>query len=214
MVGRPNGEPSNARKGQLRAFVTARTQTKDSDNVVKYRVTMEHSHHRIWRTLVDRGANGCILGRDTRVVNLTDQYIDLNGIDDHTVRNLRIGTGAGYVLSNQGPIILKFHQGAIMQDGKTIISPGQLEYFGCEVFDRPKFVMKEHPYFVTPTGDFKVPMAIQSGLPYIKMRAPTDDELNDPDIPHVDVTSPQIWDPTCIDSVPPDDWYESNRTDI
>ena len=148
------------------------------------------------------------------MVHFTDQYIDLNGIDDHTVRNLRIGTGAGLVMSNQGPLIFLFHQGAIMYDGKTIISPGQMEYFGCQVFDRPKFTMKEHPFMVTPSGDFKVPMAIQAGLPYIKMRPPTDDELNDPDIPHIDVTSPMVWDPTCLDSVPPDDWYESHRTNI
>ena len=214
MVSRPYGEPSIARKDTRRAFVTALSSREKRDNIVRYRVSNEHSHHRIWRTLVDRGANGCILGKDTRVVHLTDQYIDLNGIDDHTVRNLRIGTGAGLVMSNQGPVVLRFHQGAIMHDGKTIISPGQMEYFGCQVFDRPKFAMKAHPFLVTPTGDFKVPMAIQSGLPYIKMRAPTDDELNDPDIPHIDVTSPMVWDPTCLDSVPPEDWYESHRTTI
>ena len=211
---RPYGEPSIARKDTRRAFVTALSTREKRDNVVSYRVSNEHSHHRLWRTLVDRGANGCILGRDTRVVHFTDQYIDLNGIDDHTVRNLRIGTGAGLVMSNQGPLIFLFHQGAIMYDGKTIISPGQMEYFGCQVFDRPKFTMKEHPFMVTPSGDFKVPMAIQAGLPYIKMRPPTDDELNDPDIPHIDVTSPMVWDPTCLDSVPPDDWYESHRTNI
>ena len=102
MVSRPYGEPSIARKDTRRAFVTALSSREKRDNIVRYRVSYEHSHHRIWRTLVDRGANGCILGKDTRVVHLTDQYIDLNGIDDHTVRNLRIGTGAGLVMSNQG----------------------------------------------------------------------------------------------------------------
>ena len=101
-----------------------------------------------------------------------------------------------------------------MTDGKTIISPGQLEHFGCTIYDRPKFVLRNHPYLVTPTGDFKIPIAIQGGLPYIKMRPPTDNELNDGKIPQVDVTHPSTWDPSCLDSMPPDDWYESNRTPI
>ena len=36
--------------------------------------------------LVDRGANGCIAGRDASVVTRTDRFIDLTGVDDHTVR--------------------------------------------------------------------------------------------------------------------------------
>jgi hypothetical protein len=41
-----------------------------------------------WAALIDRGANGCIAGMDMKVIERTQNTIDLSGIDDHTVRNL------------------------------------------------------------------------------------------------------------------------------
>ncbi|CAB9524801.1 Retrotransposon protein [Seminavis robusta] len=160
----------------------------------------------MWRALMDRGANGCILGKDVRVIHRYGQFIDLSGIDDHTVQNLQLATAAAYILTDHGPIIGLIHQGAAMSHGKTILSPGQLEHFGCRVHDKALTVTGLDPYFVTPNG-FRVPMAIQSGLPYVQLRPPTDQELSDSSIPHVDLTSPHAWDPSCLDSVPADDWF-------
>ena len=101
---------------------------------------------------MDRGANGCILGKDVRVVHHTGQFIDLNGIDNHTVRHLQLVTGAAHILTDHGPIIGLFHQSALMTDGKTILSPGQLEHFGCQVYDKPSIVLGKDPFFVTPNG--------------------------------------------------------------
>ncbi|CAB9529787.1 Retrotransposon protein [Seminavis robusta] len=160
----------------------------------------------MWRALMDRGANGCILGKDVRVIHRYGQFIDLSGIDDHTVQNLQLATAAAYILTDHGPIIGLIHQGAAMSNGKTILSPGQLEHFGCRVHDKALTVTGLDPYFVTPNG-FRVPMAIKSGLPYVQLRPPTDQELSDSSIPHVDLTSPHAWDPSCLDSVPADDWF-------
>jgi hypothetical protein len=46
--------------------------------------------HHDWSALIDRGANGCIAGREMKVIETTMRTIDLSGIDDHTVRNLTI----------------------------------------------------------------------------------------------------------------------------
>ena len=99
---------------------------------------------------MDRGANGCIFGKDVRVVQKTGKCIDLSGIDNHTVQNLELATVAAYILTDYGPIIGIFHQGAIMPNGKSILSPGQMEYFGCQVFDRARHVTGTDPFFVTP----------------------------------------------------------------
>ena len=162
---------------------------------------------------MDRGANGCILGKDVRVVHHTGQFIDLNGIDNHTVRHLQLVTGAAHILTDHGPIIGLFHQSALMTDGKTILSPGQLEHFGCQVYDKPSIVLGKDPFFVTPNG-FRVPMAVSSGLPYVQLRPPTDQELHDSQIPHIDLTSPHPWDPKCLDSVPADGWYKAQDNTI
>ena len=164
------------------------------------------SQKRLWRSLMDRGANGCIFGSDVRIVNYYDEYVDLNGIDDHTVRNLQLAEGCAYVMTDHGPCILHIHQGAAMSDGKTILSPGQLESFGCQVFDKAKRITGDDPYFITPCGR-RIPMAVKFRLPYCKFRPPTDAEMADIGIPHIHITSPHTWDPRCLDSVPADDWY-------
>ena len=74
------------------------------------------SQKRLWRSLMDRGANGCIFGSDVRIVNYYDEYVDLNGIDDHTVRNLQLAEGCAYAMTDHGPCILHIHQGAAMSD--------------------------------------------------------------------------------------------------
>ena len=101
---------------------------------------------------MDRGANGCIFGTDVRIVKLYNENVDLNGIDKHTVRNLQLAEACAYVQTNRGPAILHIHQGAVMSDGKTILSPAQLEAFGCKVHDRTKRVSGKDPFFETPCG--------------------------------------------------------------
>ena len=53
--------------------------------------------HKLWSALVDRGANGGISGNDSQVIWRTETYIDLSGVDDHTIRNLELVTAGGVV---------------------------------------------------------------------------------------------------------------------
>ena len=167
-----------------------------------------------WRTLMDRGANGCIVSpRDFRITVRYGQWIDLNGIADHKVSDLELVTADTYVDSSKGPLIGKVHYGAAMHDGKSILCPGQLEYWGCTIQDKPFCISGEQPFLQTPYGH-KIPMVVVNGLAYLKFRPPTDEELNDPSIPHVDLTSPHGWDPACLDSQPPSDWCSGDQSTL
>ena len=77
--------------------------------------------------LINRGANGNIAGRDTRVIERTSKTIDLSGIDDHTVQNLTIIAAGGVVHTSLGKIIQVVHQVPDMtKESETILSAGQL----------------------------------------------------------------------------------------
>ena len=76
----------------------------------------------LWNALVDRGANGCITGSDMTVIEISDNSIDLSGIDDQTIRNLKLVKAGGVTKSSHGDIIIVIKQAAHMPDGKTIIS--------------------------------------------------------------------------------------------
>lgn len=158
-----------------------------------------------WNALIDRGANGSIAGRDMKVISRTARTINLSGIDDHTVRNLTLVTAGGVVDTPQGEIILIIHQTADMTlDSRTILSAGQLEAFGCKVYEKSPLVTQATPFLVTP-GGYRVPMSIRKGLPYIRMRPFGEKDWND--LPHVAITSPAEWDPSILDSDVPSQWY-------
>ena len=63
---------------------------------------------KLWASLIDRGANGGIAGTDTRVIQDTGRTIDLSGIDNHTINNLRIVKAGGVVRSNKGELSCTF----------------------------------------------------------------------------------------------------------
>ena len=89
-------------------------------------------------SLADRGANGCIIGRDMSIISRTEKYIDLTGIQEHTVNELNLVHAAGVVETQLGPVIAHVCQGAHMPDGKTILAPIQMEAHGCTVVDKAK----------------------------------------------------------------------------
>ena len=139
-----------------------------------------------------------------RVMKMTSDTIDLSGIDDHTIRNLNVVTAGGVTRIPEGEVIVVIHQAAHMADGRTIISAGQVEWFKNAVDDRPKVVTGRTPTITTPNGQ-RIPIAINKGLPYIKMRPFTDEE--EKTLPQVILTSPHPWDPSILDSKVKESWY-------
>jgi hypothetical protein len=88
-----------------------------------------HSRKSLWQALVDRGANGGIVGNDCRIIARTGKYIDLCSVDDHMVSNLELVTARAVVVTQNGLIIIIMNQYARMADGKTIHSSGQMEHY-------------------------------------------------------------------------------------
>ena len=159
--------------------------------------------------LVDRGANGCIVGSDTSLVERTDKYIDLTGIADHTVRKLNITHNAAVVDTHLGKVIAHIYQGASMTDGQTILAPVQMEAHGCTVMDGN--TDGKQPYIQTSDG-YRIPMCKRQGLLYVDMRPVLDAEWEQ--LPHIHLTSDTPWDPSRFDHEVDPNWMEGEADPV
>ncbi len=158
---------------------------------------------------MDRGANGGIVGSDARVIYKYDREVDVTGIDNHEIGGLHIVHAAAKMMSHLGPIIIMMRQYAMHGRNRTIHSCGQLEHYKNIVEDRGlkcggKQCVKLHEGYV-------LPLDIVNGLPYLKMSPHTDKEWEE--LPHVFLTSSDIWDPRVLDCTisDQDDWYNNIR---
>ena len=141
--------------------------------------------------LIDRGANGGIASGNLRVITRTDRAVDINGIDNHQVRDLNIVTTGGVVTTQCGLTIAIFHQMAHSPLGRTIVSSLQLEHFKNKVDDRSIHVQGEQSIRNI------MPLSFHQGLPYLEIRPFSDVEYQN--LPHVIMTSDAVWDPSIMD---------------
>ena len=147
-------------------------------------------------SLVDRGANGGIAGDDTRVIRKHVRTVDVTGIDNHEMTDLHIVDTASWAMSNKGPVILIFHQYAYHGLGRSIHSAIQFEHYKNKVDDKSMKIGGRQ--CITTLEGHVIPLDIINGLPYMKMRPPSDQELRD--LPHVIMTSGSRWNPAQLDS--------------
>jgi hypothetical protein len=155
--------------------------------------------------LVDRGANGGILGNDARVILKHQKSVDVTGIDNHELNSLRIVDGAAKIGTQYGPVIAILRQYAYHGLERTIHSAGQLEHYKQEVNDRSLKVGGKQ--CIRTNEGYVIPLDIINGLPYMKMVPYTDKEWKE--LPHVVLTNGAEWDPTVLDNTlsDKDDWY-------
>ena len=73
-------------------------------------------------SLIDRGANGGVAGADVRVIASTRRAINVQGISEHQVTDLKIVMAGGVVQTQRGPVIAILNQYAHIGTGKTIHS--------------------------------------------------------------------------------------------
>jgi hypothetical protein len=167
------------------------------------------SAHNVKRrgALVDRGANGGIAGDDTRVIHKHLRKVDVTGIDNHEMTDLQIVDTASWAMSNKGPVILIFNQYAYHGLGRSIHSAIQLEHYKNRVDDRS--IRSGGRQCLTTLEGYVIPLDIINGLPYMKMRPPSDDEMKD--LPHIIMTSGERWNPAKHDFTlsDQDDWYNT-----
>lgn len=146
--------------------------------------------------LVDRGANGGILGKDARPFWKYLRRINVTGIDNHKMRGIPVCDASAKILTNKGPAIGIFLGYAYSGKGRTIHSAGQFEAFGHKVDERSRKVGGKQ-CIITVQG-YIIPIDIVKGLPYIPMERHTDEEWDE--LPHIIMTGPGIWKPSCLDN--------------
>ena len=120
------------------------------------------------------------------------------------VANLRIVHADGVTRTPKGDVIVRIHQAAYMPEGRTIISPGQMEWNKVTVDERPKTITGKTPSILTLEG-YEIPISIRKGLPYISLRPPSDEERKT--LPKINLTSPYEWNPSVLDSKVNESWY-------
>jgi hypothetical protein len=91
-----------------------------------YRVSSHQS--KTTQYLVEHGSNGGVAGEDVRVIHKYHRTVDIQGIDNHQVNNINIGTVGGVVKTHHGQVISIMHQYALLGKGYTIHSPAQIEW--------------------------------------------------------------------------------------
>ena len=179
---------------------------------IQYAVNIKAKISKLLGCLVDRGANGCIIGYNMTIVSRSDKFIDLTGIEDHTVRQLNIVHAACVVETHLGLVILHIHQGAYMPDAKSILSPLQMEACGCTIMDKAAGVNEgEQPYVQSADG-YRFPLKMRQGLMYADVRPVRDEEWDQ--LPHVHLTTDNEWDPSIYDHELVDDWKDSFKDPV
>ena len=98
-------------------------------NVTTIRANKHGVHKRSRGALVDRGANGSIVGNDARVIRRLNKMVDVTGIDNHELNSLKMVDAAAKAYSQQGDVIIILHQCAYHGRGRSIISACQVEHY-------------------------------------------------------------------------------------
>ena len=190
---------------------TSSKRAADKPRQAKTHLTYSVGKHRADKpgALIDRGVNGGVAGADVRVIETTHRAVNVQGVSDHQVTDLKIVTAGGVVQTQHGPVIAIFHQYAHLGTGKTIHLSIQLEEFGLQVDEKPVQVPGGLQHIKTPDG-YVHPIRIKDGLPYISLRPYTDMEWET--LPHVVWTRDSDWDPAIFDhdfDEGSEEWYDA-----
>ena len=154
--------PTVVHTGSLLLQVHTREQN-DPPNIDLYHVSNHKVSKNLRGSLVDRGANGGILGNDARVFHTHRRMVDVTGIDNHELNSLKIVDASARIITHRGPAIVILRQYAYHAQGRTIHSAGQIENFKNKVDDRS---MKAGGTQCIRTNDgFVIPLDIINGLP-------------------------------------------------
>jgi len=146
-------------------------------------------------TLVDRGANGGLIGADARVFLKHQKVVDVRGIDNHELSSLPLVDATAKVTMHVGDVIVILRQYAYLGLGRTIHSSGQIEHYKNSVDDRSMIVGGRQ--CIKTLEGYIIPLNITAGLPYMDMHSHTDSEFEK--LPHVILTAGEEWNPNVLD---------------
>jgi hypothetical protein len=103
-------------------------------NDVMYQVS-NHKRMMLPLALIDRGTNGGVAGSDTWLIDKSLLSVHIQGINDHMIKDVPIGTVGAVVNTQRGEVIAIMHQYAYTGKGGTIHSSGQLKWCGNDIND-------------------------------------------------------------------------------
>lgn len=179
---------------------------------VTYQASVSSSKRKQGRgSLMDRGANGGIAGNDCVVIREYDREVDVTGIDNHEISDMKIVDAVGKIITQRGPAIAILQQCAHYGKGRSIHSVVQMEHFGNKVDDKSRLAGGRQ--CIETVDGYVAPIDIINGLPYLKMTPPTKAELEE--LPHIPFTSGEEWSPKVLDCVISNDpaWYGEVKKD-
>ena len=157
-------------------------------------------------SLADSGANVNIVNNNVSVVDRTDRYVDVSGIQNHTVNELNIIHAAFVAESQHGPTICHQPESVHMPEGKIILSVPQMEAFGTKVVTKSAKIEKDvHPHIMTPDG-YVFPLKVREGLAYMETRPVLESEWDT--LPHTYMCSESPWTPTNHDHPIHPEWVK------
>jgi hypothetical protein len=104
-------------------------------NDVMYQVS-NHKQTTLPLALIDRGTNGGVAGSDTWLIDKSLRSVHIQGIDDHMIKDVPLGTVGAVINTQRGELFAIMHQYAYTGKGGTIHSSGQLEWCGNDVNNR------------------------------------------------------------------------------
>ena len=175
-----------------------------------YNVSKHVSNRKGCSVLCDRGANGCVIGKEMRPIDtgVIGQTVNIRAFDKHEQRDVPLVTAGAVVQTHKGEVIAIVHHGAHMPVHNTILSCGQLEYWGQDVNDKSRQVPGGLQRIRSKEG-YCIPMDFRDGLPFISMRPFTNAEWDT--LPHMHLVDPHQWDPSVLDydATEGDDWYDA-----
>ena len=176
-------------------------------NLTQYLIS-RHDYAHNGNSLIDRGANGGLAGRNVRIIERTDRKVDVSGIDGHELKNLDIVTAGGVVRTQRGDVIVIMHQYAYVPNGNTIHSCVQLESFENKVDDK-SIVLKQGKQAITTLEGYVIALDFINGLAYMPIRPFSNHDWDT--LPHVVLTSDIEWDPATINKTISADqnWHDS-----
>ena len=89
-------------------------------------------------SLMDRGANGTLIGDDARIIGRPSipRFVNASGITPHQLTHIPIVIAASYCKSQRGGIILIFNEAAHKGTGNSVISCIQVEAHCKKVDER------------------------------------------------------------------------------
>ena len=99
-----------------------------------------------------------------------------------------------------------------MPDGKTILSPIQMEANGCTVVDKARGLNGGIQPYVQSREGYRFPLALRQGLMYADVRPVLKQEWDA--LPHVHLTSDNEWDPRIFDHEVDPTWKKQATNEV